>query len=229
MFNVLFMIGCIILCFAAEIAVYKFFKKEGLYVWIAVASVLANIFVCKQVNLLGFATSLGSVLFASNFLATDILTIKYDKKIAMKAVVLGLIAVIGYILATQLCLLFIPNELDFAQDSMQNLFALSGRISISSVTMYFLSNLFDVYIFDKLRKKFPKKLWLSNNIATILSNCGENFLFGMGCFLGIFPFWTIIEMQFVGCIVEIIIALLDTPFLYWAKNLKVKEIKQEIE
>lgn len=222
MFNVLFMIGCIIICFTAEIAVYKFFKKEGLYVWIAVASVLANIFVCKQINLFGFATSLGSVLFASNFLATDILTIKYGKKVAMKAVVLGLVAVLGFIASTQLGLLFIPNELDFAQGSMETLFTLSGRISISSVTMYFISNLFDVYIFDKLRNKFPKKLWLSNNIATIISNCGENFLFGMGCFLGIFPFWTIIEMQFVGCVVETVIALLDTPFLYWARSLKEK-------
>lgn len=222
-YNIILGLICIIICFAAEVLVFKFFKKEGLFVWIAVASVLANVMVCKQINLANFATSLGSILFASNFLATDILTIRYGKKVATKAIILGLVSVIGYIVATQLGILFIANDIDFANDSMKILFAFSGRISIASVTMYFLSNLFDVYIFDKLRNKFPKKLWLSNNVSTIVSNCGENFLFGFGAFLGVFPFWTIIEMQFVGCIVESVIAFCDTPFLYWAKNTKLKE------
>lgn len=222
-YNIILGLICIIVCFAIEVLVFKFFKKEGLYVWVAVASVLANVMVCKQVNLAGFATSLGSILFASNFLATDILTIKYGKKAARKAVILGLVSVIGYMIATQLGILFVPNELDFANDSMKTLFAFSGRISIASITMYFISNLVDVYVFDKLRKKFPNKLWLSNNIATILCNCGENFLFGLGAFLGVFPFWTIMEMQLVGVVVETVIALCDTPFLYWAKHTKLKE------
>lgn len=223
MFNIILTLLCILICFALEILVYKFFKKEGLFVWIAVASVLANIMVCKQISLAGFATSLGSILFASNFLATDILSIKYGSKTSRKAVVLGLVSVIGFIIATQLGLLFIPSEIDFANDSMKALFAFGGRVSIASVTMYFLSNLADVYIFEKLRKKFPNKLWISNNLATIVCNCGENFLFGLGAFLGVFPIWTIVEMQFVGCILETIIALCDTPFLYLAKKIKHKE------
>ena len=209
----------IIICFTAVILLEKFFKKEGLYVWIAMAVIVANIMACKQVNFFGFATSLGSVLFASSFLATDILTIKYDKDTAKKAVILGLLSIVLFNIVMQLAIAYIPNELDFVNDSLKTLFTFSGRISIASIVMYFVSNMADVYLFDKLRKKFPNKLWLSNNVSTILCNCTENFLFGILAFVGVFPLVTILEMQILGCIIETIIALCDTPFLYLSKKL----------
>ena len=42
----------IIICFTAVVLLEKFFKKEGLYVWIAMAVIVANIMACKQVNFL---------------------------------------------------------------------------------------------------------------------------------------------------------------------------------
>lgn len=220
MFNCLLMLGATVICFTLLLFTYKFFKKDGLYAWIAVVGILANIMVCKQVDVLGHCVSLGSVLFGSSFLATDILTIKYGKKDATKGVIIGLVAVIGFIIATQLGLLFIPSESDVGNTAMTNLFALSARVSIASVTMYFISNLVDVYIFDKLRNKFKGKLWLSNNIATIISNVGENYLFGLLAFAGIFSVPMIFQMCIVGSIIEVVIALIDTPFLYLARKIK---------
>lgn len=218
--NILIGAISIVLCFSAIVLIEKFFKKEGLYVWISLAVIMANIMACKQVNFLGFATSLGSVLFASSFLATDILSIKYGKKEAKKAIVFGLISIVMFNVVMQIGMRFIPNEFDFVQDSMKTLFEFGGRVSIASIVMYFVSNYADVYLFDLLRKKFPNKLWLSNNVATIVCNCLENFLFGILAFAGVFPIVTIIEMQIVGCIIEMIIAVCDTPFLYLSKKLK---------
>lgn len=218
MFNVVLMIASLVLCFSLEIIVYKFFKKEGLYVWIAVASILANILICKQVDIINNPICLGSILFGSNFLATDILTIKYNKKVATKGIILGLIAVLGYIITTQIGLAFKPSDIDISQSSMYNLFTISARVSIASVSMYFISNLIDIHIFDKLIKK-SNKIWLSNNLATIISNVGENFLFGFLAFAGVFSFKELLLMQIAGSILEIIIALCDTPFLYIAKKI----------
>lgn len=218
--NVILGIISILLCFTTVVLLEKFFKKEGLYVWVAIAVVMANIAVCKQVNFFGFATSLGSVLFASSFLATDILSVKYDKETAKKAVILGLVSVILFTVSMNLMLLFKPNHLDFMNDSMKLLFTFGGRVSIASIIMYFVSNMADVYIFNSLRKKFPNQLWLSNNFSTIVCNVGENILFGLLAFGGVFPVLTILSMTLVGSIIEIIIALLDTPFLYISKSLK---------
>lgn len=218
--NVLIGLVSIVVCFSIVVLLEKIFKKEGLYVWTALAVVVANIMACKQVNFFGYATSLGSVLFASSFLATDILTIKYDKKAAKKAVILGLVSIVLFNLMMQLTILYKPNDLDFVNGSIKTLFNFGGRISIASIVMYFVSNMADVYLFDKLRNKFPKKLWLSNNISTILCNCTENFLFGIIAFAGVFPLATILQMQILGCVIETIIAVCDTPFLYLAKKLK---------
>ena len=80
--NILLGIISIILCFATIILLDKFFKKEGLYIWISIATIIANILVCKTINVLGFTSSLGNIIFASVFLATDIMTEKYgsDRK-----------------------------------------------------------------------------------------------------------------------------------------------------
>ncbi|MFA6749964.1 MAG: VUT family protein, partial [Candidatus Riflebacteria bacterium] len=38
---------------------FRFFKKEGLFAWVVLSSVLANIQVLKTVELFGFVTTLG--------------------------------------------------------------------------------------------------------------------------------------------------------------------------
>ena len=71
--NVLLVFLNIIVCFSSVILVEKIFKKEGLYVWTAIALIMANILECKTIGLLGFTSTTGNVLFASVFLATDIM------------------------------------------------------------------------------------------------------------------------------------------------------------
>ena len=86
--NLLLLFIEIIVYFSILLLMNKFFKKEGVYVWIAIASILANIQVCKNINLLSISATLGNVLFASNFLATDMLNELYGKKKQKKACLL---------------------------------------------------------------------------------------------------------------------------------------------
>lgn len=208
----------IILVFSSIIVIEKLFKKEGLYVYLCLATVLANIIVVKTVNVLGLVTSLGNILFAANFLIADILIEKYSKEDAKKAVNLGLISTIIFIIVTQISLLYIPDTTDIAHDAMKQLFDLNLRTSIASLIMYYISNNLDIHIFTKLKEKNENKLWLRNNVSTIISNCLENYFFATLAFIGIFDFKTILSIATTGTIIEIIIALLDTPFLYLAKH-----------
>lgn len=225
--NIALGIGSIILCFVAVVLMEKFFKKEGSFVWISIATIIANILVCKTVHILGLVSSLGNIMFASNFLATDIISEKYGKQYSKKAIMLGFVSAIIFVVTTQIGLLFIPDETDLVQESMQTLFAINLRTSIASLTMYFISNMFDVWLFDKLKEKFPKKLWLRNNIATIVANCSENFFFAFLAFGGVMDMGTILSIAITGSILETLIAICDTPFLYWAKNGKNIDIGKE--
>ncbi len=66
--------------FTAILIAYRFFGKLGLYIWIPIATILANIQVLKMVDLLSIGVTLGNITYASSFLVTDILSENYGKK-----------------------------------------------------------------------------------------------------------------------------------------------------
>ena len=70
--------------FICVILAYKFFKRTGVYAWIALATVIANIEVVKCVDIFGMPLTLGNITYGSIFLATDILSEKYGKTHAQK-------------------------------------------------------------------------------------------------------------------------------------------------
>lgn len=216
--NIVLGIISIIATFSIVVCMEKMFKKEGLYVWISIATIMANILVCKSIDILGLTASLGNVMFASIFLATDILSEKYDVKDSRKAVMLAIVSQIIFILATTLAVSYIPSKTDLSHESMKTLFSINVRVSISSIVMFGASNMLDIYLFEKLKKKFPKRLWLRNNISTIISNCLENYFFVFFSFVGIYDYSTILSIATTTSILEIIIAICDTPFMYISKS-----------
>lgn len=224
--NNILLIVSIIGVFSIMLIIKKFLGKEGIIGWMGIASILANLLLIKSVDVLGISATLGNVLFASNFLATDILTENYGYKEAKKGVRFGIISVIIFMIVTQVALLFIPNAEDIAQSSFETLFSFVPRISIASISMFALSNLVDIRLYEWLRKKSNgKKMWLRNNICTIICNGGENFLFYLIAFLGVMDIGTILTIALSATIIEILIALCDTPFLYISKKIKDKIYK----
>ena len=222
--NELLLLLEIALVFSLVLLAKKLFGKTGLILWIGLACVIANIEVTKSIDLFGISATLGNVMFASVFFATDILVECYNKEEAKNGVYVGIFSVFVYVICMQLSLFFKPNEIDMAQKAMENLFGLVPRVSIASVLMFCISNMLDVYLYDHLREKFQgKKMWVRNNISTIVCNCLENFCFVILAFGGIYPLKEIFMIATSTSVVEIIIAICDTPFLYLAK--KIKESK----
>ena len=219
--NNLLLIISIIGVFSLMLIIKKFLGKEGLIGWMGIASILANLLLIKSVNLLGISATLGNVLFASNFLATDMLTENYGYKEAKKGVKFGIMAVAIFMIITQVALLYIPNSEDVAQESFELLFSFVPRISLASISMFALSNFVDIRLYEYLRKKSDgKKMWLRNNVCTIICNGGENFLFYLIAFLGVMDIQTIVSIALSATIIEVLIALCDTPFLYISKKVK---------
>jgi len=217
--NELVIIGEVLVIFATLLLCKKFFGREGVIAWVGFATILANIITAKNANVFGLSTAIGTVMFASTFLATDILAEYYSVEDAKKAVKVGLFTNIVLIVSTQIALLYIPSEFDYAHEAMQTLFSLNLRISVASAAMYYIANMADIYVFGKIKKKTNgRMLWLRNNVATILCNCLENFGFIGLAFAGIYDFGTIMTIAISTSIVEAFVAVLDTPFLYLAKK-----------
>ena len=101
---------------------------------------------------------------------------------------------------------------------MKSLFSISIRTISASMLMFFISNMLDIKLYNYLKEKYPNKMWFRNNVSTILCNCIENYFFNTLAFIGIFPMSVIISIATTTTIIEIVIALCDTPFLYLSKK-----------
>lgn len=213
----------VILVFTAVAMIARFFGKKGMYAWIAIATILANIALAKQVRMFGLDVTLGNVLFSSVYLATDIMTEAYSTKEARKAVYAGLIAALAFVGTGVIVNLMQPNELDFASDALHTLLSFSVRATSASILFFFLSNLADVWLFDRFRKHSTKNLWLRNNVSTILCNCVENFLFIFAAFYGVMSAKDCFMIAVTSSVVETITGLLDTPFVYLGRKIAAKE------
>lgn len=216
--NYIFLIEVLVV-FGLVAIVSKVFKKEGLITWVGIATILANVITAKNADVFGFSTAIGTVMFASTFLATDILSENYGKESAKKAVYIGLFSSLVLVIAMRIALAYIPSAFDYADGPMRELFGFNTRITIASMVMYFIANMGDVLLFDKLKAKTGGRfLWLRNNVSTILCNCLENFGFVFLAFYGIYDLPTIIDISISTSVIEMIAALLDTPFLYLSKD-----------
>ena len=219
--NHLYLVIEIVVVLSLLLLAKKFFGKGGVMAWIALATVFANIFEAKNIMLFGLNLAAGHVMFGSVFLATDILSECYGKETAKKGVWIGLAADLALIACSQLCRLYVPSPLDTADPAIQRLFSMSLRITSASAVMFFISNWCDVLLFNKIKELTNGKyLWLRNNVATIVCNCLENFLFYILAFYPSFTMPQIISMGFATCLLEIVIGICDTPFIYAARKIK---------
>lgn len=219
--NELLLIAEIAIFFGGLLVIKKFYGVNGLFAWITIATCLAEIQVCKSITILGIGTSMGNVLFASTFLATDIIRENYGNEFAKKGPMFSILGALIYVVFAFITPIFIPADFDLAQSSMKVLLSLSLRVTVSSIVMLFVANLLDVFLYDKLYEKMNgKKMWLRNNICTIICNCTENYIFTFLAFYGVFDLKTVILIANSATLIEMLIALLDTPFLYLSKRIK---------
>jgi queuosine precursor transporter len=221
MINELLWIGLLFISFLMVMLAYRLFGKTGLYIWTAVAVILANIQVMKTIEVFGLVTALGNVIYSSLFLVTDIINENHSKKDAQKAVWIGFFVLISTTLLMQITLHFIPHESDLLGEHISAIFSFLPRIAFASLIAYLISQSHDVWFFARLKKKHKEKnLWLRNNLSTITSQLIDNIVFTLIAFIGVFS-WNIIGQIFLtSLILKVIVAIFDTPFLYWARKIK---------
>ncbi len=212
--------------FSAILFSYRVWGKTGLYIWVPLAVMIANIQVTKTIHLFGLTATLGNIVYATSFLVTDILSENYGKKDAKKAVGIGFFALIVMTVLMNLALYFMPDESDFAQSSLQTIFSIMPRIALGSLTAYGLSQLHDIWAYDMWKRRFAedKYLWMRNNFSTMVSQLIDTVVFTLIAFSGVFPWPVLAQIMITTYLLKWVVALLDTPFLYLAKRWKSKGI-----
>lgn len=219
--------GSVIFIFFMALAAYKLFGKSGLYCLSAVATVLANIEVLILIHAFGMDQTLGNVLFAVTFLITDILSECEGKRAANRAVWIGIFTSLFFLALSQSWLLYVPGEGDLVMPSIRSIFTNTPRMLLSSLTVYAVSQLFDVWLYHKWWAYTEKKcgdrkrfLWLRNNGSTLVSQLLNTFLFTLFAFYGTYDIKTLLSIFVSSYVIYIFTSLLDTPILYLARKIR---------
>ena len=214
--------------FLSIILLYLFFGRTGLYVWIPIAAIIANMQVIKTIELFGITATLGNIVYAGSFLATDILSENYGKKDASKAVAFGFVGIVAVTLFMNLALLFEPAPSDFAQGSLQDIFSLLPRITGASLLAYTVSQLHDVWAYALWKRKYPSRrwIWLRNNLSTAVSQLIDSVVFTFAAFWGVFSGTVLIEIVITTYLLKLVVAIADTPFVYLASFLHQRREKR---
>jgi queuosine precursor transporter len=220
MFNIWFGLVFVLITFSCLLIMYRMFGRTGLFVWIGISTILANLQVVKTIEIFGLTATLGNAMYGTAFLVTDILNEKYGKEDAQKAVWLGFFTLIVMTIIMQLALLFQPHPDDFAQESLATIFGIIPRIALGSLVAYLVSQFTDVYIFTYLKQKFPtdSQFWVRNNGSTMVSQLLDTLVFTSIAFLGEYPMDVWFEIFITTYLLKWVISLMDTPFGYIAKR-----------
>lgn len=227
--NELLLITTLLVSFGGTLLFLKVFGKGGLFAWVAVCTVFANIEVTIVVNAFGMEQTLGNTLFAATFLATDILSEVYGKKDAQKGVLAGIFTSLTFILLSFLWIHYTPAESDWATPFVRGLFTNTPRMLLASLIAYAVSEAIDVFLYhawwnltERKTGSHSKMLWFRNNFSTLISQFVNIVLFNFGAFWGIYSFKELLAITGACYVIYVVTSLLDTPFVYLARKIATK-------
>jgi len=213
---------------------YRFFGQYGLYASVILGILLANLQGPKLTMIwlpvIGeLQTSMGVILYSGIYFATDLLSEKYGKKAANTAVQLGFLTSIIIVVMISISLMFLPSTdpttIEFSQDihnAFNTLFNFTPRFVFGSLLAYYISQTFDVWMFHYIKKKTKgKHLWVRNNISTMCSQAIDTSVYSLVVWWGLVDLQTAVMLGLAKYLFKVIIAAIDTPFIYLGRAWKV--------
>ncbi|OFM56842.1 hypothetical protein HMPREF2677_02910 [Staphylococcus sp. HMSC059G05] len=231
MYNEFFGIATFFVTFIVMVLMYRCFGKQGLIAWVAIGTIIANIQVIKTVDIFGISATLGNVMFASIYLATDILNDIYGRKVAKRAVWLGFSSTLVMIIVMQMSLHFIPAPEDISQKALSTIFDSVPRIALGSIIAYIIGQHVDVFIFSMIKKVFQsdKTFIIRAYGSTVLSSIIDTALFVTIAFIGTLPASVVFEIFITTYVLKLVSTIFNVPFGYIAKSFYRKGKIQKLD
>lgn len=214
----------------------RYFSIAGLYVFMAVTYITANIQVMNaaEFSFLPHPVALGTILFGLTFCVSDIITECFGPKQARAGVILSFCSLLMITILMHLNLGLEPLNNNYgteydnfrrARESINILFSQMPGVFLASIIAYMTSQFCDIYIFDALHRRMGENyLWLRANISTILSVLLDNTIFSVLAWVVFSP--TPVDMQtlmftyiFGTALIRCSLTIVNTPLIYAAKHI----------
>ena len=211
----------------------------ALYIFgVVVAAVMGvKVMPMGELGSLRFNISVAIILMPLMFTLTDAVNEIYGRERARQMVYLGVIVQVLLVLFIWFALA-VPHSarFDFMNDSYNQVFGISVRFALASISAFTISGLLDVFIFAKIKKMTKgKMLWLRNNLSNFISMLFDSMIFLTIAHYGTFAqgfgnnvVWligVIIPYWIAKCIMSIV----STPLVYagvaWLRKKKATKVE----
>lgn len=196
----------------------KSYKK----VLIALAIYLASLFATNTLGIkvmpfiFGSRLSVGVFSFPVVFLMTDVIGEVFGKRTAKLFVFAGFISTALFIAYSFLSLAmpWSPNGV-WVRESYNQIFGISIRIAIASLTAFIIAEYQDVLSFFFFREKWGvKPFWLRSLLSNVWSQILDTSIFMTIAFAGVYPTGMLIRMIISWWLFKVIMGFLYTPLSY---------------
>lgn len=174
---------------------------------------------------LGFLkASVGIFVIPLTFTINDIVTEVCGKDRARSFIKSGLVILIGLSLYILLSISLPPaGRFAGTNSAYVEVFSKSLRITLASLTAFFLAERFDVFVFSKIREKIGKKnLWLRNNLSNFLGQLFDTAIFYTLAFYEPGNLAFLLSIGWPYWLLKCFMSVIETPFTYlgvrWLKK-----------
>jgi queuosine precursor transporter len=222
----------------ACLLLFRAFGLFGLYSFISLSVIAANLQVLKaaQFSFMADPVALGTIVFGSTYMATNIITEHYGRKDAERAVWIGFSSMF-FMSIIMLLTLGWPKlggggdnvRFDQAHDAIATLFMPAPAIFLASFVAFIISQYNEIWVFAFLKNLTRgRMLWLRTNTASFISNFLDAVIFSFLAWYVLAPepysISTIWYTYILGTYVfRVLLSVFNTPFVYLSYSFKPKE------
>lgn len=215
----------VLFVFLLMILFYRFGKKEGLFLYIALMASLVSILFYKSVLVFSFEVQFGLPMIVGIFMCSNIIIQRYGIDENKKIVSYFVIPYVFTILMLGLVSLTTSSSYGLASSNVFN--SLYGynlnnlRIFVSGLLSISLMLWYNNYIYDYIRKS--KNKYLFSNISSVLvSQFTESIIFIFLLYVGLSDFSVIFGMMAMRYLIKIVISLLGLIPVWIIMKMKVE-------
>lgn len=181
-------------------------SKEALIVFICLQTILANLFVTKQMELFSFTVTCSDVYVVSAIFGLNLLQEYFGRKEAQKTIYYSLIFLVLFMVVAKVHVLYLPSAVDSTQSSFNKIFESTPRIILASIAVFFTVQWFDMFLYGVLKRKFHKNTLLVRMLtSSVLSQFIDTVLFSfLGLYLIVDKIFDVILVSFTVKLITII-------------------------
>jgi queuosine precursor transporter len=218
------------------------FGAAGMFIFVAVGIIAANVQVLKAASFSFYAAPipLGTVVFSATYIAVDVLTEYYGRATARKAVWLGFSAMLLMTIMMLLIMGYKPmtsegaaeSGMEWALPNHDHILALylpQTTLLVAGLSSYLISQFNDIFVFQKIRQWTGRgQLWVRACGSTAISALIDNTVFSTLAWM-VFPWLlgqhdqvvdlhTLIFTFILGTYwIRLVMAFLEAPAIYVAR------------